>query len=97
VKLGVNRQLVCRLRRLTRLRKVYLESSECVKGEAFNRHHFGHEVPVMVILKTTQLLGKTCAVHHLIICSAQLICVSDEPNTQGENDGCSASFCYGIV
>jgi hypothetical protein len=54
-------------------------------------------VPVMVILKTTQLLGKTCAVHHLIICSAQLICVSDEPNTQGENDGCSASFCYGIV
>ena len=83
MKLEINRQLVCRLRRLTRLRKVYLESSECVKGEAINRDRLGHEVPVRVILKATQLLGKSCAVHHLIICSAQLFCVSDEPNTPG--------------
>ena len=64
MKLEINPQLVCRLRRLTRLRKVYLESSECVKGEAINRDRLGHEVPVRVILKATQLSGKTCAVHH---------------------------------
>ncbi len=51
MKLEINRQLVCRLRRLTRLRKVYLENSECVTGEAIKRDRLGHEVPVIVILK----------------------------------------------
>lgn len=49
MKLEINRQLVCRLRRLTRLRKVYLENSECVKGEAIKRARLGYEVPVVIL------------------------------------------------
>ncbi len=49
MKLEINRQLVAVYAGSLVYGKVYLENSECVKGEAIKRARLGYEVPVVIL------------------------------------------------